>query len=130
MIARAPLLRSHWPLPYSQDSFDAQGSALLWLALLTGVLVALLIIQRFPQWVGLPSQDVNLQQAPQTSRIVQGPVSYADAVTLAAPAVANLYTTKVVNKSAHPLFEDPQFRRFFGDNLPSSGVGSPAWVRQ
>ena len=86
--------------------------------LLTGVLVALLIIQRFPQWVGLPSQDVNLQQAPQTSRIVQGPVSYADAVTLAAPAVANLYTTKVVNKSAHPLFEDPQFRRFFGDNLP------------
>ena len=86
--------------------------------LLTGVLVALLIIQRFPQWVGLPSQDVNLQQAPQTTRIVQGPVSYADAVTLAAPAVANLYTTKVVNKSAHPLFEDPQFRRFFGDNLP------------
>lgn len=86
--------------------------------LLTGILIAMLIIQRFPQWVGLPSQDVNLQQAPQTTRIMQGPVSYADAVTLAAPAVANLYTTKVVNKSAHPLFEDPQFRRFFGDNLP------------
>ncbi|MGH8467242.1 MAG: 2-alkenal reductase, partial [Pseudomonas sp.] len=62
--------------------------------LLVGVLIALLIIQRFPQWVGLPSQDVNLQQAPQTTRIMQGPVSYADAVTIAAPAVANLYTTK------------------------------------
>ena len=32
--------------------------------------------------------------------------------------IRDRYTTKVVNKSAHPLFEDPQFRRFFGDNLP------------
>lgn len=86
--------------------------------LLTGVLFALLIIFRFPQWVGLPSQDVNLQQAPQTATVTQGPVSYADAVAAAAPAVANLYTTKQVNKTSHPLFEDPQFRRFFGDNMP------------
>ncbi|WP_277760600.1 Do family serine endopeptidase AlgW [Pseudomonas sp. A34-9] len=84
--------------------------------LLAGVLIALLIIQRYPQWVGLPSLDVNLQQAPQTTSVQQGPVSYADAVTIAAPSVVNLYTTKVINKPAHPLFEDPQFRRFFGDN--------------
>ncbi|WP_460131593.1 Do family serine endopeptidase AlgW [Pseudomonas sp. S1_E04] len=86
--------------------------------LLAGVLIAMLIIQRFPQWVGLPSLDVNLQQAPQTSAVVQGPVTYADAVVIAAPAVVNLYTTKVINKPAHPLFEDPQFRRYFGDNGP------------
>lgn len=86
--------------------------------LLTGILVALLIILRFPEWVGLPSQDVNLQTAPQSGAVVRGPVSYADAVTLAAPAVVNLYTTKAVNKSAHPLLDDPQFKRFFGDNLP------------
>ena len=86
--------------------------------LLAGVLIALLIIQRYPQWVGLPSLDVNLQQAPQTSYMQQGPVTYADAVTRAAPAVANLYTTKVVNKNAKPLFEDPQFRHFFGNNEP------------
>ncbi|MBV4474539.1 trypsin-like peptidase domain-containing protein [Pseudomonas sp. B2M1-30] len=86
--------------------------------LLAGVLIALLIIQRYPQWVGLPSLDVNLQQAPQTTSVQQGPVSYADAVTIAAPSVVNLYTTKVVAKPAHPLFEDPQFRRFFGDNSP------------
>ncbi|SDB02707.1 Do family serine endopeptidase AlgW [Pseudomonas sp. NFACC13-1] len=86
--------------------------------LLAGVLVALLIIQRYPEWVGLPSLDVNLQQAPQTKAVQQGPVSYADAVTIAAPAVVNLYTTKVINKPSHPLFEDPQFRRFFGDNSP------------
>ena len=86
--------------------------------LLAGVLIAMLIIQRYPQWVGLPSLDVNLQQAPQTSAVVQGPVTYADAVVIAAPAVVNLYTTKVINKPAHPLFEDPQFRRYFGDNGP------------
>lgn len=86
--------------------------------LLAGVLIAMLIIQRYPQWVGLPTLDVNLQQAPQTSAVVQGPVTYADAVVIAAPAVVNLYTTKVINKPAHPLFEDPQFRRYFGDNGP------------
>ncbi|MHC8304229.1 Do family serine endopeptidase AlgW [Pseudomonas sp. PB3P13] len=86
--------------------------------LLAGVLIALLIIQRYPEWVGLPSLDVNLQQAPQTTTVQQGPVSYADAVTTAAPSVVNLYTTKVINKPNHPLFEDPQFRRFFGDNSP------------
>ncbi|BAP43530.1 trypsin-like peptidase domain-containing protein [Pseudomonas sp. 21LCFQ02] len=86
--------------------------------LLAGVLVALLVIQRFPQWVGLPSLDVNLQQAPQSTQIVQGPSSYADAVSAAAPAVVNLYSTRLINKSANPLFEDPQFRRFFGDNQP------------
>ncbi|QJP93885.1 MULTISPECIES: Do family serine endopeptidase AlgW [Pseudomonas] len=86
--------------------------------LLAGVLIALLIIQRYPQWVGLPSLDVNLQQAPQTTSTQQGPVSYADAVVIAAPSVVNLYTTKVINKPSHPLFEDPQFRRFFGDNSP------------
>lgn len=130
MIARAHAPpRGHWP-PLFPGFVHVQGFALFWLALLTGVLIAMLIIQRFPQWVGLPSQDVNLQQAPQTTQIMQGPVSYADAVTLAAPAVVNLYTTKVVNKSAHPLFEDPQFRRFFGDNLPSSAAGSRAWARR
>ncbi|MBK5435800.1 MULTISPECIES: Do family serine endopeptidase AlgW [Pseudomonas] len=86
--------------------------------LLAGVLIAMLIIQRYPQLVGLPTFDVNLQQAPQTSAVVQGPVTYADAVVIAAPAVVNLYTTKVINKPAHPLFEDPQFRRYFGDNGP------------
>ena len=86
--------------------------------LLVGVLTALLIIQQFPHWVGLPSQDVQLRQAPLYQRLQEGPASYAEAVNLASPAVANLYTTKYVEKPSHPLFEDPQFRRFFGDNLP------------
>ena len=86
--------------------------------LLVGVLLALLIIQRYPEWVGLPEQDINLRQAATSTLSQQGPVSYADAVSNAAPAVANLYTTKLVNKSASALTNDPQFQRFHGDDLP------------
>src|SRR5690606_38227321 len=77
--------------------------------LLVGVLVALLLIQRNPEWVGLPRNDVQVVQAPIYSRLQDGPVSYADAVDSASPAVANLYTAKLVSKPAHPLFEDPTF---------------------
>jgi serine protease DegS len=45
-----------------------------------------------------------------------GPVSYAEAVEFAAPAVVNIYTSKtVVTRS--PLFDDPLFRHFFGDRF-------------
>ncbi|CAD5106805.1 Do family serine endopeptidase AlgW [Zestomonas carbonaria] len=86
--------------------------------LLVGILLALLIIQHYPHWVGLPRQDVHMRQVPRYNLPQKGPVSYAEAVSSAAPAVVNLYTTKFVNRPLHPLFEDPQFRRFFGDNLP------------
>jgi len=86
--------------------------------LLVGVLVALLIMQSYPEWVGLPRQDVHLQEARSYGVQQQGPVSYAEAVSKAAPAVANLYTTKVVSKPASPLANDPQYQHFYGDNLP------------
>ena len=86
--------------------------------LLVGLLLALLLIQRYPQWVGLPAQSVHLQQIPNRALSSQGPVSYADAVNSAAPAVANLYTTKLVNTPAQPLPNDPSSRRFYADDLP------------
>lgn len=46
-----------------------------------------------------------------------GPVSYADAVDRAAPAVVNIYSAKVVREPLHPLFNDPLFRQFFGDRI-------------
>ncbi len=42
-----------------------------------------------------------------------GPVSYADAVAKAQPAVVNIYTTKIVKRKLHPLFDDPFFKQFF-----------------
>jgi Do/DeqQ family serine protease len=43
------------------------------------------------------------------------PGSYADAVTRSAPAVVNIHTAKLVTERPNPLFEDPIFRRFFGE---------------
>lgn len=88
--------------------------------LLAGLLLALLIIQRYPHWVGLDTEPAyTLQQAPLAAGPRQGPYSYAGAVTSAAPAVANLYTTKIIDKPQQPLpKDDPLFQRFFGDNLP------------
>ncbi|WP_313288670.1 Do family serine endopeptidase AlgW [Stutzerimonas nitrititolerans] len=88
--------------------------------LLVGLLVALLIIQRYPHWVGLENKpEYTLQQAPLPTGPQQGPYSYATAVSGAAPAVANLYTTKVIDKPQQPLAkDDPLFQRFFGDSLP------------
>lgn len=45
-----------------------------------------------------------------------GPVSYADAVAHAAPAVVNIHSRKTVVQSS-PLFDDPFFRHFFGDRF-------------
>lgn len=86
--------------------------------LVVGLLVALLLIERFPHWVGLPSAGLNLLQAPAYLNSSNGPASYASAVNRASPAVANLYTAKVVSKPLPQLYSDPELRRFFGDNLP------------
>lgn len=57
-----------------------------------------------------------------------GPVSYSAAVSTAAPAVVNIYTTQTV-RTRNPLMDDPFFRRFFGaDGQPqerqASSLGS------
>ncbi|GAB3369202.1 S1C family serine protease [Azotobacter armeniacus] len=87
--------------------------------LVVGVLLALLIIQRHPEWVGLPQGVGNQQQLPRSILSPQSPASYANAVSSAAPAVANLYTTKVVKKQSQPLFDDPLLQQYFGNSLPS-----------
>ncbi|MFT5395623.1 MAG: serine protease DegS [Gammaproteobacteria bacterium] len=51
--------------------------------------------------------------SPETSQY-----SFNDAVTSTAPAVVNVYASKVYQERVHPLFQDPLFRRFFG-NAPT-----------
>src|SRR3569623_919829 len=43
-----------------------------------------------------------------------GPASYAGAVHAAAPAVVNVFSTKVVTQRMHPLLNEPSLRRFIG----------------
>lgn len=101
--------------------------------LTVGLLLALLLIERFPHWVGLPSADLHVQQAPVYTSAESGPESYANAVNRASPAVANLYTAKVVSNPLPQLYSNPEFRRFFGDNLPQqkrmeSSLGSAVLI--
>jgi serine protease DegS len=44
------------------------------------------------------------------------PASYADGVDHAAPAVVNIYTTKLITERTNPYAEDPLYRYFYGDN--------------
>jgi len=72
-----------------------------------GIFLALLLMQIIPDWLGL-----------RPVRATHEPISYAEAVYSAAPAVVNLYTTRLVSRPLHPLLEDPLFQRFFAGNLP------------
>jgi Do/DeqQ family serine protease len=42
-------------------------------------------------------------------------LSFAPVVRQAVPAVVNIYTRRLVRERISPLFDDPLFRRFFGD---------------
>lgn len=96
-----------------------QVTRVLW-PVITGILVALLVIREFPELTDR-SRGVELQiveSSPLAGQIpASGPVSYAEAVERAAPAVVNIYTTTIVETRVHPLARDPFFRNFF--NLPS-----------
>ncbi|NBB81880.1 MAG: Do family serine endopeptidase [Alphaproteobacteria bacterium] len=47
-------------------------------------------------------------------------LTFAPLVRDAAPAVVNIYTSRIVRerRTVNPLFDDPFFRRFFGDDFP------------
>jgi serine protease DegS len=115
---RGPYNARHYgrsPIP-ATSGFNAQGAAFFGWPLLAGVLIALLIIQRYPQWVGLPSLDVNLQQAPQTTRSAR-PGVLCRRRDHGRPAVVNLYTTKVINKPP-PVVRRPAVPPLLRRQLP------------
>ncbi|WP_280546686.1 Do family serine endopeptidase [Halomonas sp. 11-S5] len=115
----------------------------LW-PVLIGVLAAIVLLNAFPQLIGRPappptapvtpglvqsedetqSRETQPREAPEVRQAEpltrqQGRTSYAQAVERAAPAVVNIYSTRVVEREEHPLMSDPFFRQFFGDELPS-----------
>jgi Do/DeqQ family serine protease len=47
-------------------------------------------------------------------------LSFAPLVKRAAPAVVNVFTKKTVHNTVSPLFNDPFFRHFFGDDFPGA----------
>ncbi|MCP4598647.1 Do family serine endopeptidase [Neptuniibacter sp.] len=89
---------------------------------LSGILVAVLLLQFFPGLLGSstpPAIQIKETHRPHQASLGNGPVSYAEAVELAAPAVVNIYTRTIVRQKIHPLFDDPFFRNFFdADSIP------------
>jgi len=84
-----------------------------------------------PEWLGSrgESRDISILQAAPAGGGMQAAASYADAARKAVPAVVFVFTTQEVKVPSHPLFNDPFFRHFFGDQLdeqtqPRSGLGS------
>jgi len=85
-------------------------------AFIAGLAIAFIVILIWPQL--LPIRETTRVEIRQAARINgprgSGPVSYADAVQRAAPAVVKISTAKVVTINPPPFFSDPAFRQFFG----------------
>lgn len=88
-----------------------------------GLAVAFLVLVWHPELLDSGKKVVEFIETNPTPNAplpaTSGPVSYADAVAIAAPAVVNIHSRKTVVQSS-PLFDDPFFRRFFGEQF---GVG-------
>lgn len=89
---------------------------------LIGCIAALAILLWAPHWVAAPQpltdpvSGESITSPATVAAAMAGPVSYADAVEKAAPAVVNIYTRTLVRRERHPIFDDPLFQRFFGRN--------------
>ena len=87
-----------------------------------GLAAALPVFWLFPDLIVQSPRIVEIHQAPSRSALptLSGPVSYADAVAQAQPAVVNIHTAKVITRERHPILDDPFFRRFLGQGQPFS----------
>ncbi len=108
---------------------------------ITGLLIAALLLLVFPEQLPNPfrqtppvaiepppplvptsSEQVTSRPAPEIRQAAplnrhQGPASYSNAVNQAAPAVVNIYSSRIVERDQHPLMSDPFFQQFFsGDD--------------
>lgn len=74
-----------------------------------GIAIGLVTVLATPSLRYALGQQISTQLIPAS----QQPISYADAVSRAAPAVVNIFSRKRINSPRNPLFDDPLFRHFF-----------------
>ncbi len=87
--------------------------AFLLKAVVVGLAAAFVILLLRPDLLGQKRPVIELKQSPTPSvSLGSGPVSYAQAVEAAAPAVVNVYTTKIITERVNPML-----RYFFGDKV-------------
>ncbi|HSH57846.1 MAG TPA: trypsin-like peptidase domain-containing protein, partial [Halomonas sp.] len=121
-------------MPYRSPRHHLRSLTTYLLPVVIGCLLAVALLNAFPQLSGRHASD---SPAPPPSLLPreQGPASYAAAVERAAPAVVNIYSSRVIERDQHPLMSDPFFRQFFGDDMPArqrmlSSLGSGVIVSE
>jgi serine protease DegS len=82
----------------------------LFTSVTTGLAAAFLILLLRPELADRGASTPSLERA-------GGPVSYADAVQRAAPAVVNVFATKITRQRPLTALEDSLIERFFGDRI-------------
>lgn len=93
--------------------------------MLLGLIIALLVIVLRPEW--FPMVVTNKVKEITNTHIpdFHGPVSYSDAVDIAAPGVVNIFTQRIVQEKQHALLESPFLKRFFNrQNQPRERMQS------
>ncbi len=95
----------------------------LFQSITVGLAIAFLVVVWHPELLDNGNKVVEfIESSPVTTTPgahASGSVSYAEAVEIAAPSVVNIHSRKTVIQSS-PLFDDPFFRRFFGEQF---GIG-------
>ena len=93
---------------------------------LTGIAAALILLFFFPERLQpalkVP-QTVNNNIANEHKNPAQIS-SYHEAISRASPAVVNVYATQLLTSQSNPLFQDPVFQRFFGEQPSSQQVNN------
>lgn len=86
-------------------------------AVAVGVLAAVLLLIFLPDYVidKRPVVEFLQDNSERPNDLGSGPVSYAQAVRRASPAVVNIYTSQQVIARPSLLLDSPILRRFFGD---------------
>ena len=86
-------------------------------AVAVGMLAAVLLLIFLPDYVidKRPVVEFLQDNSERPNDLGSGPVSYAQAVQRASPAVVNIYTSKQVIARPSLLLDSPILRRFFGD---------------
>ena len=88
-----------------------------------GLAIAFLLLFFFPEKF-LPVMDRDPNTIPNTTNNPVDIVSYNDAISMAAPAVVNVYARQIRTAQVNPLFQNPLFRRFFGDMTPEQQINN------
>lgn len=96
--------------------FKTLGFMLQWTV--AGLALAFVLVWFFPELGRLAS---NPPAARAGEPAPSGSASYHQAVAAVAPAVVNVYAIRIHQPTPHPLFQDPLFKRFFGD-APAPGT--------